>query len=358
MKTLVFILGTRPEAIKLAPVIIEASNSKNFRTEVILSSQHPEMCAKTLSMFGITPTIILNGFENGQSLVSFSSKVLGELAQLDLPWKESVVIVQGDTTTAVMGAYAGFLMESKVVHVEAGLRTYEPEPFPEEMNRVLISKLASFHFCATEGNSGNLRSEGVLQQHIAIVGNTVIDAINFFKVKRNVSKEKKSILITLHRRENHKSVINETTKVINQLAKEFDSYFDWKFIKHPNPMTQAGFDSEFKSNPNIRFLDPLPYPEMLTELSKSYLVLTDSGGFQEESTYLGIPTLVLRKTTERPEAILSGCCELIADPTKDLRAKTREILTNELVHQQMSHPSDVFGVGLSAKKIVDVLKTL
>ena len=189
VKTLLFILGTRPEAIKLAPVIIEASGSKNFRTEVILSSQHPEMCVQTLSMFGVTPTIILSGFENGQSLVSFSSKVLGELAQLDLPWKESVVIVQGDTTTAAMGAYAGFLMESKVVHVEAGLRTYEPDPFPEEMNRVLISKLANFHFCATEGNSENLRSEGVLQQHIAIVGNTVIDAINFFKVKRNVSTQ-------------------------------------------------------------------------------------------------------------------------------------------------------------------------
>ena len=358
MKTLLFILGTRPEAIKLAPVILEANNSKVFRTEVILSSQHPEMCVQTLNTFGITPTIVLNGFENGQSLVSFSSKVLGEIAQLDLPWKESIVIVQGDTTTATMGAYAGFLMESKVAHVEAGLRTYERDPFPEEMNRVLISKLANFHFCATEGNSRNLRTEGILQQQIAIVGNTVIDAINFFNVKRSVGKEKKSILITLHRRENHKSIINETTKIINQLANEFDSQFEWKFIKHPNPMAQAGYDSDFKSNPNIRFLDPLPYPEMLAELSKSYLVLTDSGGFQEESTYLGIPTLVLRKTTERPEAISSGCCELIPDPVSTLRTKTRQILTNESVHEQMSRPSEIFGVGMSAKKIVDVLKNL
>ena len=334
MKTLLFILGTRPEAIKLAPVILEANNSKVFRTEVILSSQHPEMCVQTLNTFGITPTIVLNGFENGQSLVSFSSKVLGEIAQLDLPWKESIVIVQGDTTTATMGAYAGFLMESKVAHVEAGLRTYERDPFPEEMNRVLISKLANFHFCATEGNSQNLRTEGILQQQIAVVGNTVIDAINFFKVKRSVGK------------------------IINQLANEFDSQFEWKFIKHPNPMAQAGYDSDFKSNPNIRFLDPLPYPEMLAELSKSYLVLTDSGGFQEESTYLGIPTLVLRKTTERPEAISSGCCELIPDPVSTLSTKTRQILTNKSLHQQMSRPSEIFGVGMSAKKIIDVLKTL
>jgi UDP-N-acetylglucosamine 2-epimerase (non-hydrolysing) len=358
MKTLLFILGTRPEAIKLAPIILEARNSKIFRSEVILSSQHPEMCLQTLSTFGITPTIVLSGFENGQSLVSFSSKVLGEIAQIDLPWKESIVIVQGDTTTATMGAYAGFLMESKVVHVEAGLRTYERDPFPEEMNRSLISKLADFHFCATDGNSQNLRTEGVHQHQIAIVGNTVTDAVNFFKVKRIVDKEKKSILITLHRRENHKSVINETTKIISQLANEFDSGFEWKFIKHPNPIAQAGYDSDFKSNPNIRFLDPLPYPEMLAELSKSYLVLTDSGGFQEESTYLGIPTLVLRKTTERPEAISSGCCELIADPAITLKTKTRNILTNELLHQQMSHPSEIFGVGTSAKKILDFLKTL
>ena len=123
-------------------------------------------------------------------------------------------------------------------------------------------------------------------------------------------------------------------------------------------MAQAGYDSDFKSNPNIRFLDPLPYPEMLAELSKSYLVLTDSGGFQEESTYLGIPTLVLRKTTERPEAISSGCCELIPDPVSTLSTKTRQILTNKSLHQQMSRPSEIFGVGMSAKKIIDVLKTL
>jgi UDP-N-acetylglucosamine 2-epimerase (non-hydrolysing) len=153
-------------------------------------------------------------------------------------------------------------------------------------------------------------------------------------------------------------VINETTKIINQLANEFDSDFDWKFIKHPNPLAQAGYDSEFKSNPNITFLNPLLYPEMLMELSESYLVLTDSGGFQEESTYLGIPTLVIRKTTERPEAISSGCCELVADPTKMLEVRIREILSNEALHQKMSHSSEIFGVGESAKKILDVLKKL
>jgi UDP-N-acetylglucosamine 2-epimerase (non-hydrolysing) len=358
MKTLLFILGTRPEAIKLAPVIIEARKSTIFRTEVILSSQHPEMCVQTLETFGVSPTIVLSGFEKGQSLVSFSSRVLGELKELNVPWKESIVVVQGDTTTSLMGAYAGFLMESKVVHVEAGLRTYDHDPFPEEMNRVLISKLANFHFCATEGNSQNLRTEGISQQQIAVVGNTVIDAINFFNVKRKLNTEKKSILITLHRRENHKTVINETTKIINQLANEFDSDFDWKFIKHPNPLAQAGYDSEFKSNPNITFLNPLLYPEMLMELSESYLVLTDSGGFQEESTYLGIPTLVMRKTTERPEAISSGCCELVADPTKMLEVRIREILSNEALHQKMSHSSEIFGVGESAKKILDVLKKL
>jgi UDP-N-acetylglucosamine 2-epimerase (non-hydrolysing) len=355
MKTLVFILGTRPEAIKLAPVILEAKKRGIFRIEVILSSQHPEMCIQTLQNFGINPTTTLESFRDGQGLVSFSSKILGELSKLVLPWKESIVIVQGDTTTATMGAYAGFLLEAKVVHVEAGLRTYERDPFPEELNRILISKLVSFHFCATEGNRLNLQSEGILDEQIAVVGNTVVDAIKFFKVSRNLDVEKKSILITLHRRENHKNIINETTRIIDELVSESDPLYQWKFIKHPNPMAQAGYDSKFKLNSKIEFLDPVPYPKMLAELSKSYLVLTDSGGFQEESSFLGIPTLVLRKTTERPEALLAGCCELIAEPSKTLKAKVREILTNEVAHQKMSTPSTAFGNGDSAAKILQIL---
>jgi UDP-N-acetylglucosamine 2-epimerase (non-hydrolysing) len=355
---IVFILGTRPEAIKLAPVILEAKKFENFNVEVVLSSQHPDMCIQTLSVFGVEPTQILDCFRKDQSLVSFSSLLLSQLSKLDLDWQHSIVVVQGDTSTATIAAYAGFLLGSRVAHIEAGLRTFNRDPFPEEMNRRLISRLADFHFCPTNANADNLKNEGVKDSQIFVVGNSVIDAIQHFNVENREENEKKTILVTLHRRENQDGIIATTTRIIDELANQFAFEFNWKFIKHPNPNAQAGYDSKFMSNRNIQILDPLGYPEVLDEMSRTYLLITDSGGFQEESTYLGIPTLILRKYTERPEAILAGPCRLVEDPSSQLSQMVTEILTTKSLHKRMSQSSNVFGDGTTSQKIMQTFESL
>ena len=298
MKSLVIILGTRPEAIKLAPLILLAKENQELKVEVVLTSQHPEMCKETLEEFGLVPTKILASFESGQGLIMLSSRILCELTKLDIEWKTSLVVVQGDTTSALMGAYAGFLFDSRVAHIEAGLRSNDHLPFPEEMNRKLISSLATFNFCATSSNAQNLRMEGVSEDKIFVVGNTVIDAMRHFGVTSREEKSRRSIIITLHRRENQGEVIRSATKIISNLANTYSHGYQWIFIKHPNPSVQNSYDKGFVDNQNIDFRDPIPYPEMLEEQKSATLLITDSGGFQEEATFLGLPTLVLRQTTE------------------------------------------------------------
>ena len=357
MKSLVFILGTRPEAIKLAPLILLAKDNQKLKVEVVLTSQHPEMCKETLKEFGLVPSKVLASFESEQGLLMLSSRILSELTKLDIEWSSSLVIVQGDTTSALMGAYAGFLLNSKVAHIEAGLRSNDHLPFPEEMNRRLISSLSTFNFCATPSNAQNLRIEGIEEDKIFVVGNTVIDAMLHFGVTSRELETEKSVLITLHRRENQGDVIRSATAIISNLANTYHAGYKWIFIKHPNPSVQNSYDLEFLKNQNIDFQDPIPYPEMLDELKSTSLLITDSGGFQEEATFLGIPTLVIRRTTERKEAIEEGCCLLVPNPQEDLKKLVDNILrNNDGIYDQMSHPSDVFGVGNSAEAILEALQ--
>ena len=359
MRDLIFILGTRPEAIKLAPLIIEARKNTNFRVEVILTSQHPFLCRETLLSFGITPSKELNAFDNEQGLVKLSGRILLELDQTNLNLENALIIVQGDTTSSLMASYAAYLQGTKVAHVEAGLRSYERSPFPEEMNRKIISAIADFNFCATNSNAENLINEGVHKDKIFVVGNTVIDAMHHFGVtKRNINPEK-SILITLHRRENQGNQIREITKIVSNLANRFDKTYKWIFITHPNPKNQDSYDINFKRNQNIDFRDPIPYPEMLNELHRATLLITDSGGFQEEATYLGLPTLVLRKSTERADAISEGSCQLVLEPHLQLEYLVENLLSNTNgEYEQMSRASKVFGVGNSAARIIETLKNL
>lgn len=359
MKNLVFILGTRPEAIKLAPLIIEAKKNINFHIEVILTSQHPSLCRETLSSFGISPTRELKAYESEQGLVKLSGRILIELAEMNFALEKSLVFVQGDTSSAVMGAYAAYLLGAKIAHVEAGLRTQGRFPFPEEMNRKIISTIADFNFCATSLNAENLINEGIHRGKIFVVGNTVIDAMQHFGVtKRDIDPEK-SVLITLHRRENQGDQIREITKIISNLANRFDRSHKWTFITHPNPKNQDSYDINFKRNKNIDFRDPIPYREMLNELRKATLLITDSGGFQEEATYLGLPTLVLRKSTERMEAISEGSCQLILEPQIELEYMVENLFANTNgIYEQMSRSSGVFGVGNSAEKIIETIQNL
>ena len=354
--SLIFILGTRPEAIKLAPVILEAQKQKEIEIEIVLTGQHPEMCITALESFGILPTRVMNTVKDEQTILQLTAKILNELSNLNLKWKQSTVLVQGDTTSALFGAYAGFIMGSKVVHIEAGLRTSDSRiPFPEEINRRSISRIADIHFCATELNALNLQKEGISKNQIHITGNTVIDAL----VKATTTEIHESmrdvVLVTLHRRENQAKVISEVTRIIDAVAREEKVKHVWKVIKHPNPATTTGYSVDFLNNPRIEFLNPLPYPEMVSMLRRTKLLITDSGGFQEEATYLGIPTLIIRNETERPEALESGVCTLIKDPIKELKKAILELLLDEKLYLQRSKPSNIFGDAEASPRIINVL---
>lgn len=354
--SLIFILGTRPEAIKLAPVILEAQKHQEFNIEVVLTGQHPILCITALESFGIQPTKILNTVKNQQTILQLTAEILIELSNLNLNWEESIVLVQGDTTSALFGAYAGFIMGSKIGHIEAGLRTSDSRsPFPEEMNRRLITKIADIHFCATESNAMNLLNEGLPENAIHVTGNTIIDALVKTSTFSNHEIKRDVILITLHRRENQAQVIAEVTRIIDLLARDgFIDYF-WKVIKHPNPATTVGYSEDFLGNPHIEFISPLPYPQMVSMLRRTKILITDSGGFQEEATYLGIPTLIVRNETERPEAIESGVCKLIKDPKNELKQSIMELIFDEHLYLQRSKPSDTFGDSKASLRIINLL---
>ena len=355
-RSLIFILGTRPEAIKLAPVILEAQKQKESEIEIVLTGQHPEMCITALESFGIQPTRIMNTVKNEQTILQLTAEILIELSSLNLKWKQSTVLIQGDTTSALFGAYAGFIMGSKIAHIEAGLRTSDSRiPFPEEMNRRLISRIADIHFCATELNALNLQKEGVSKNQIHVTGNTIVDALVKATTKEIHESERDVILVTLHRRENQAQVISEVTRIIDAVAREERVKYVWKVIKHPNPATTKGYSVDFLNNPRIEFLNPLPYPEMVSMLRKTKLLITDSGGFQEEATYLGIPTLIIRNETERPEALESGVCTLIKDPIKELKKAILELLLDEKLYLQRSKPSNIFGDAKASPRIINVL---
>lgn len=354
--SLIFILGTRPEAIKLAPVILEAQKNTGVDIEIVLTGQHPTMCITALESFGIQPTRILNTVKDKQSILQLTAEMLIELSSLNLKWGQSTVLVQGDTTSALFGAYAGFIMGSKIAHIEAGLRTSDSRiPFPEEMNRRLITRIAGIHFCATESNAVNLQKEGIRRNIVHVTGNTIIDALVKATNTEAHENNRDVILVTLHRRENQAQVIAETTKIIDMVAREKEIKYVWKVIKHPNPATTAGYSLDFLNNPRVEFLNPLPYPEMVSLLRKTKLLITDSGGFQEEATYLGIPTLIIRNETERPEALESGVCALIKDPTRELKKAIHELLLDEGLYLQRSKPSNIFGDGVASSRIINLL---
>jgi UDP-N-acetylglucosamine 2-epimerase (non-hydrolysing) len=247
-------------------------------------------------------------------------------------------------------------MGARIGHIEAGLRTTDSRiPFPEEINRRVITRIADIHFCATESNALNLQKEGISRNKIHVTGNTVIDALVNATTSDGNKSKKEIILITLHRRENQAQVIAESTRIIDAVVREENTHYVWKVIKHPNPATTKGYSQDFLNNSRIEFLNPLPYPEMVSMLRQTKLLITDSGGFQEEATYLGIPTLIIRNETERIEAIESGVCTLIRDPKKELKQAILELLRNEDLYLQRSTPSKIFGDAEASLRIITAL---
>lgn len=372
--TILVVFGTRPEAIKMAPLIHELKKHKNIITKVCVTGQHRSMLDQVLDFFDIKPDFDLNIMKSGQDLFDVTSQVLINMRSVILDITPDIILVHGDTTTAMSAALSGFYSDIKVGHVEAGLRTHNlRSPFPEELNRQLISKISDIHFVPTENSRANLLAESISENKIHITGNTVIDSLFFTlnrlsnddKLKASViSKlnnilrfnwsEKKYILITGHRRENFGEGILNICKAIRELAL---NYKDCHFVYpvHLNPNVHQPVYFLLNSIDNVHLVDPLDYVPFVLLVSKCYLILTDSGGLQEEAPSLGKPVLVMRNDTERPEGVKSGTVKVIGSNSNDIIQNVSSLLDDISQYNEMSNALNPYGDGNASKKIVSIL---
>lgn len=349
------VFGTRPEAIKLAPVILELQSRPEFESIVAVTGQHREILDQMLSVFGVVPDYDLEVMQERHSLASLTSRII---ERLDLVFTESLpdfVLVQGDTTTSFTGALVAFYHQIPVGHVEAGLRTRDKwQPFPEEINRRLCDAISDLYFAPTPVAKANLISEGVGDRLIAVTGNTVIDALIWMQKQLPNSKTetRKSLLVTAHRRESWGQPMRGICEALLRLVEQFPD-FVVDFPVHPNPAVREIVEPLLGGHPRIRLMPPLDYVEFVQAMSKAMLILTDSGGIQEEAPTLNVPVLVLRDTTERPEAVESGAAILVGTNPEEIFAKASELLTNDAMYKAMASVPNPFGDGQASKRIAD-----
>jgi UDP-N-acetylglucosamine 2-epimerase (non-hydrolysing) len=370
MKKLMFLFGTRPEAIKLAPLIRAFKTlGETYQTVVCVTAQHREMLDQVLEFFQIKPDIDLDLMESAQSLSKLSSKLLVSLEKVLEKEKPDMIFVQGDTTTVLIGSISAFYLKVKVAHVEAGLRSLDMHsPFPEEMNRVLSSRLANIHFAPTKISYDNLIQEGI-QNNVYLTGNTVIDSLflglellqkssseQFSQKFKFLESQSRIILITCHRRENFGDGIQNIFMAIKKLAQEFKDV-QFVFPVHLNPNVRVPAHEFFRDLSNVYLLDPLTYPELIYLMSKSYFIMTDSGGIQEEAPSLGKPVLVLRDVTERTEGIAAGTTQLVGTSQEKIYCAARILLTSAENYQKMSKVVNPYGDGKASEKIVEIINS-
>lgn len=364
MKAL-FVFGTRPEAIKMAPVVLEFKRSGSIKPIVAVTGQHRDMLDQVLYFFGITPEYDLNLMTEGQSLCSLSARAICGLEKIIDEECPDILLVQGDTTTAFTGAYVGFLKRIPVAHIEAGLRTgNRQEPFPEEINRQLVGNLADLHLCPTNMASQNLIAEGK-RENIHVVGNTVIDALleglrilgDNWKPELPellaMTNPEGSVLITIHRRESFGEALDGILNAIRRLAEEHPQT-SFVFPVHPNPNIRKPVFDQLYGIPNLVLTVPLDYPHFIWAMSKARLIITDSGGVQEEAPTLGVPVLVARNVTERQEGVEAGVATLVGTKEENIFAIASRFLAGEAKHQ-LSNP---YGDGGSSEKILELCKKL
>ena len=365
---LLFIFGTRPEAIKMAPIIIEAqTNHPEIETCICTTGQHREMLDQILSFFNITADVDLNIMKPGQDLFDITSLAVHGMKDVLIRYKPDIVLVQGDTTTAFAAALAAFYCKVSVAHVEAGLRTFQMySPFPEEINRKMISQIATWHFAPTQRAVDNLRNEGI-SKNVFLTGNTVIDALfsglkiiknqdkaPYFYRFKNVDLTKRIILITGHRRESFGGPFQEICKAIRFLAESYP-VIEFIYPVHLNPQVQKPVHEHLKQTRNIHLMDPLTYPELIWIMEKSYLILTDSGGIQEEAPSLGKPVVVMREFTERMEGIESGNAILSGTNFERIINVVGTIIDSETCYQNMVNSYNPYGNGHASQCIIDLL---
>ena len=355
------VVGTRPEAIKMAPVILELDRRTETIPFVVATSQHREMLHQVLKLFDIQPDRDLDLMVPDQTLYDVTGRAIQRFESVIQESHADFVLVQGDTTTSFMGALAGFYEKIPVGHIEAVLRTHNMySPFPEEMNRRMVTVLSDYHFAPTQRNKDNLLREGIDEERILITGNTVIDAL-FRTVEMDVrfdifSEEEcdRMLLITAHRRENFGTPLIDICMAVRALA---ESHPEILFIYpvHLNPNVQKPVKEHLDGIKNVRLLEPLDYLSFSHLMAKSYLILTDSGGIQEEGPSLGKPVLVLRNETERPEAVEAGTVIVVGTNTEDIIRETERLLSEDSAYKKMSRAHNPYGDGKASQRIVDFL---
>jgi len=365
------IFGTRPEAIKMAPVIKEIRKKEDkFNIVICVTAQHREMLDDVLSLFDISPHYDLNIMRMNQSLFEVTARGLLDIHSVFKKEMPHLVLVQGDTTTTFVGALAAFYFRIPVGHIEAGLRTRDKyQPFPEEVNRRITSHIADFHFTPSEKAKNNLLKEGIPPRNIFLTGNTVIDALFYILnythqdkwLERHFpflgNRYRQIILVTTHRRENFGKPLQNICEALKKIV-ERNKKVEIVYLIHPNPNVLYSVRNILKGVERIHLIKPLNYARFICLLSKSYLVLTDSGGIQEEAPSLGKPVLVMRERTERPEAISFGAAKLVGTKTDNIVKNVEDLLSNTKLYERMSKPNNPFGDGKAAMRIVEVLEGL
>ena len=385
MKTILLVFGTRPEAIKMAPLVKEfQKQTEYFKTVVCVTGQHREMLDQVLSIFDIVPDYDLNIMKQGQDLYDVTSRVLLGMRDVLREVSPDVVLVHGDTTTSTAAALAAFYQQIPVGHVEAGLRTHNIySPWPEEMNRLITSRIATYNFSPTPLSCENLLDEGISKRTILVTGNTVIDALYWvvdkIKNEENLNRElanelikygydtarlksgKKMVLITGHRRENFGDGFIHICSAIKHLIEKYPDV-DFLYPMHLNPNVRRPihevFGEDLSRLSNIFFIEPLEYLSFVFLMEKSAIVLTDSGGIQEEAPGLGKPVLVMRDTTERPEALEAGTVKLVGTNYEKIVCEVSMLLDDTSYFKKMSEAINPYGDGKACKKIVDFFKLI
>ena len=355
------VFGTRPEAIKMAPLVKELEKRKEIESIVCVTAQHREMLDQVLETFDITPDYDLNIMKKGQTLSEITSRVLKGLEEVIIESKPDIVLVHGDTTTTFAGALAAFYNQVSIGHVEAGLRTYDKySPFPEEMNRQMVDCMTDLFFAPTELSKQNLLNQNIDNDKIFVTGNTVIDAM-----KTTVTKEYNNeifdwigddrlILLTAHRRENLGEPMRHIFKAIRRIVDEFD---DVKVVYpiHLNPKVREVANEIFDGCDRVKLIEPLEVFDFHNFQNKSYIILSDSGGIQEEAPSLGKPVLVLRNTTERPEGIEAGTLKLVGTDEENIYNETKKLLIDNDEYNKMSKANNPYGDGHASERIADII---
>jgi UDP-N-acetylglucosamine 2-epimerase (non-hydrolysing) len=379
MKKILIVFGTRPEAIKMAPLVLELKKrTEDFEVSICVTGQHREMLDQVLTLFDIRPDYDLNIMSKGQDLYDVSSRVLLGMRDILKSSKPDIVMVHGDTSTSTFTSIASFYERIAVAHVEAGLRTQNMySPWPEEINRQITARITSFHFSPTKKNQENLLKEGISADKVWITGNTVIDALFLIREKLHLNGElrdlaknellkkgydqerkqqgRKIILVTGHRRENFGEGFEQICRALKKIAFSYPDV-DIVYPVHLNPNVRITVEKTLSNLKNVFLIEPLDYLPFVYMMTESFIILTDSGGVQEEAPSLGVPVLVMRDTTERPEALETGGVKLVGTKEEVIFDAVSELLMEPDSYKQMSLAVNPYGDGKTAKRIVDLLK--